>query len=222
MVRALVVSLFSAIASSLAHGAAYVSIVPATPGPYVPGQSLELTVDLFQDLGGEDRLLRLIRLDFSHTDPSIGLDRFAFEFPTIPLMNRYVLFPGLPRPEAVYTGLFPSPTEQLILLGDGTLLHIGRMTVSAPLEPGSYVLDAVTPEVPGNQDFGGSLEWGFGLFPGDVETGLHPLLNAPPVGETDDLNGLGRVFKFSVIPEPATGLMLLLPSLFLARRRFTP
>ncbi len=208
MVKALVVFLFAAFASSLAHGAAYVSIVPATPGPYVPGQSLELTVDLFQDPGSEDRLLRLIQLDFNHSDPAIGLEHFAFDFPTIPPSNLYVLFPGFPWPATAYTGTFPNPMGQLNLPGDGTPLHIGHMTITVPWEPGPYVIDAVTPKDADNPDDGGFLQYGFGLTPDDPRNERWDLLNASPVSEVDDLNGLGRVFKFSVIPEPATAILL--------------
>jgi hypothetical protein len=131
-------------------------------------------VDLRQPPKGDDQLLRFIQLDFSQSDPALGLEApsMTWEFG-----ERHYFEPAGQRPgllAAVYKGhpedpdnpdMGPNPDFQLLLPAAGSL-KIGTFELSMPGTPGDYVLDVLNAD-DADVNHGAALGFGFGFTPDD-------------------------------------------------------
>ena len=184
--------------TGLAGGGAWLVLEPDNPGPYFGGESL--TVDLwFDSLAEADVLLKMIRFDFSQTDPAITTDdEFVFDYSSIPGDSHgYFILesPEMPVPSTTQandcqcTGMF-------IPLTTGESLHIGSVGIQLPTEPGVYEMEALNAAE--SDPFLGALLIVLNFDP------PYPLeFWSAYEGEI-----VGESLSFVVVPEPATLLLL--------------
>ena len=78
--------ILSAIAVSLlfassASAGVVIDVLPTQPGPYAPGERVELDVLFTQEPGGEDRYLRLLQVNIGNSDTALAFDDYLqFDF----------------------------------------------------------------------------------------------------------------------------------------------
>ncbi len=173
--------------ASVAGAGAVIELVPDIPGPYDGGETLAVEVFLRQNPGDVDHLLRLVQLDLTDSDPAFGITfpeahtgisfwdysstQHCFDNPTDCGPDHYIdgeRFDGLPPGDDILVIAFGSAGElgadgdkQLTLLGDGSLLKIGEITVGVPVTAGTFMLDVVN-EDETDPDLAAQVRWGFG------------------------------------------------------------
>ncbi len=201
-------------AASVVHGGAVVNLVPDPLGPYDGGEIVKVGVNLVQEPGGADRFLRFAQLDFERSSEQLGfVGDFVFRPPTICTFiscdwTTYAMFQGYPRPAAAsVTGILDSESMWR-LRADGMPTAIGSFEIRLPAVPGQYLLDAISPLDPDNDDLGALLIFGYGNLPGDDVTEWRP---------GSGLSG-GRLV-FTVVPEPAMAVLLAIGGLAAICRR---
>ncbi len=155
--RAIVITLVLSIAS-IAHAGAVIELVPSTGGPYSFGQIITVDV-ILRNQEPAVRMLEVIQLDFSDSDPAIGFDaNFTFDYSSILLGSSfYAEFPALPVPSTVYISGTSDPNLQFMLPASGTL-HIGSIDVTIPMALGIYIMDVMNTDDPG-VNAGAQLAW---------------------------------------------------------------
>ena len=161
------IALFSATTAS-AQVISMLDLVPQTPGPYGPAETVEVDI-FFVNNEGEDIELRLITLDFSRTTSALGLpETFTFDASTLVGDYLYTRFEIMPKVDIVYTS--PAPLEGFIItVADGQAYFVGTIEVITPMRSGSYLLDAINSAAP-DINFGARLTYGF-----EGRTDLHYL-----------------------------------------------
>ena len=119
-----------------------------TPGPYAPSSSVDVDV-ILTNREGQAIQPRLITLDFSATDPALGLPA-TFHFQLVPPLivdALYSRFETLPKVDIVYTGSDPVPGF-ILDIPDGAQFVLGTITVGLPPSNGSFLLDLFNPGAP--------------------------------------------------------------------------
>ncbi|UCE59330.1 MAG: PEP-CTERM sorting domain-containing protein [Phycisphaerales bacterium] len=181
------------------------------PGPYMGGETLTVDFNVF-DTGltsffsppVDKCYLRGAFLDFSQSDDALMFDSaFAFDLPMDG--GFYVTLPAMPYPSTAYASAIPNPAVQATLSAGGSM-HLGFVSVRVPAAPGTYLIDAATPDPEGAGDpdnWGGRFNFG------------HPdvFWFRPP----DQVSG--GILTLEVIPEPATLTLLAIGGLAVLRRR---
>jgi hypothetical protein len=127
---------------------------------------------------GFDDTVRALAVHEANGDPNLVIEgNFQFDFSTLSDGGaQYALFPELPGPLLLYTGLGPIQGSMLHVPAGGSL-RLGQMEVVTPSVPGAYKLDVASPYAPR----GGSIvSFGFG-GPNDPYTDWLP--------ESGDLTG---------------------------------
>ena len=232
-VRGLVVCGVFAFAS-IAQAGAVLDLVPDNSGPYYGGETVQVDFYLSQPVSS-DHGLRLIQLDFNNTDselystialadshPAAALSFWDFStqagcqfVPSLCGTGHNVEDEvGGARPGIIsitYSDQNPNPDSQLLLAGDGSQLHVGTLEVTLPAYTGAeatYTLDALNAaETDPNK--GGEVRFGFGAGIDEPVTAWR--------AEFGDVTG-GMV-GFTVIPEPASLLLLGIGGIAALRRR---
>lgn len=189
----------SASSASVSHAAVSLSLVPQAPGPYLPGQSLDVDVFLLNE--GEGRMdMRLLQMDFALTDPAIDVHSVEFDFSSI--INNYGY--GDFNSGTVHNRTFiaiPEPWIPTLSYTDGPN-HLSVVRLSLPDEPRDYVLDLLNPLAPDNNT-GALFQWDW----------------APTQSAwSGDGTLTGGRMTLAVIPEPATLLLLVVGAAFGCRR----
>jgi len=208
---------------SVAQGGGVIDLVPDRPGPYLVGETLDVTFLLRQDPAGEPKYIRLMQFDMAASDRELALNSFRFDYSgqqicqMIPALcgTGYEDFSAIPEFEPVqamvFTGMFPEPAN-MIMVPNSEPITVGHLELTLPTAHGVYTLDAMNAAATG-QDDGALVRFGPGCLQ-DCEWSPRP---TPPWGGTPSLTG--GVLELTVIPEPATLALLGLAGLDLLRRR---
>jgi len=169
-------------------------LVPQTPAPYpCGGVSVDVDVILHNHEGMAIQP-RLITLDFSATDPALGLPG-TFHFQLVPPLLGdflYTRFEDMPKVDIVYGSTQPQPGFILDIPDGGSLL-VGTITIDLPTVDGVFTLDAINAAAP-DMNTGARIDYGF-----ENRVTLHTL--------NQNLGG-GTVDIKPCIPEPATIVLL--------------
>ncbi len=187
--------------SSVVQAGVVVELVPDNTGPYFGGESMTVDVWLESDVSWP-LLLRMIQFDFSDSDPALGLDStFDFNFSAVPSGGGGYfssLYPELPVPHAFQSLDCGCPGEYFHLPSDGSL-RIGSIGVQLSGVPGLYRIDMLNADEPDE------------LLGAAIRTAPWLPEFPPPSfywrAFTGDITG--GAYDFVVIPEPATGLLVL-------------
>ena len=183
-------------------------MVPDNPGPYFGGEPL--TVDLWLNSNVDfDVLFKMIRFDFTQTDPDISLASvLAFDYSALPGLNFYWTYPELPVPWTVMPLDCGCPGYYLPF-PSGSMLHIGSIGLELPDDPGVYRIDALNADEP--DEFLGAKIFTFGWPPDYPQVTWRAF-----TGEITD-----GAYDFLVIPEPATLWLLVAGGVVVKLRRST-
>jgi len=116
---------------------------------------------------GFDDTVYALAVHEAYGDPNLVIEGgFQFDFSTLTDGGaEYNLWPGLPGPILIYTGLGPIPGSMLHVPAGGSL-RLGELQVVTPNTPGVYKLDVTSPYGPRG---GSIISFGFG-GPGDPYT----------------------------------------------------
>ena len=228
------------------HAGAVIDLIPTEPGPYMPGQRVEVQVHLSQEPGGRNVFLRMAQFDFADTDPALMLDhRFVFDYSAQNVCTRnpgqcgteHVEFPVLTPlgdgiglvVSTVFTGLARDPERQLRLPPQGAIT-VGSIGVTLPFHPGDYLLDVMNADQV-SRNAGARLDFGFGPASGpDPHITWHAYEDWAIAGGRFTANttaGAGFQFEYDpipgvIIPEPTSLMLLILGGVpLLGRRRRT-
>ena len=186
-------SIVGLLSVSAARGGAVLELVPSKPGPYFGGETLTVDFWLGSDLTRDVDLVG-VQLDFQDTDPRLGLDAEckldSIFYTTAPLGLHYTMQPVLPIPTAFFTYDVLLPPGLLIVLPQGSPLHIGTIGVELPTVAGTYALDALNADET-DLGRGGAL----------VRTGAYWFAH------TGEFSG-GRL-QFNIVPEPSVLWLLI-------------
>lgn len=157
-------------------------LVPASPGPYLPGQSVNVAVWMHSQVAQTIRL-RLAQLDTIDSNPALvlngpdvwppggpnGIREFVFDFSTLAHGFLYFSGPDYPLPAIAYLGSGPITGAILVLPANGSL-RIGHIqSVTLPMSSGSYTLDVMNSDS-SDPNQGATIQFGFGVQPGDPVT----------------------------------------------------
>jgi hypothetical protein len=216
------------IAVNMTHTGAAVfdANVPASLGPF--------NVDIFlaQDPAGSREGLRLVRFDMSDTNPAITLPtQITFRYTgitSVPRSIAHAQFLDLPRVDTVYQptnypnlnandpdftdpdiDLYPWNLNMMVLPASGNYRVASLVGVRLPAVPGVYLLDVMNSDSVGDVNLGAQVTYGFGIDPSDPRLDLR----------ANEGNLSGGQLSFTVIPEPATLILLGLGGVAAAMRR---
>lgn len=197
------VILLTLLTTSRAIAGAVVTLTPATPGPYQPGQDVLIYVFITSSQSIQPRLLGF---DFSKTNPAIGLAP-EFDFNLTPLQEAfYGVFPEMPLP----TWAFNGQDYPVFYLPANVPVHVGSLEITLPtLTCGSYTLDAV------NHAAQSSNEGARIVFGWDQAT----TWSSHNDGNVEITGGTTAFDSLISCPEPTTLALLALGIVPLARRR---
>ena len=148
-------------------------------GHYLPGEVVNVNAYLVQTPAGPNHLLRLAKLHFDATSPSLAIGSIAFQpFSTTGHYVDASLTTGPAGIAAAYffanaANLGPNPTNQLAMLGIGTPALVASFTVTMPAS-GAHVLDVMN-AAGANNDVKAAVTYGFGCAAATpCANGLHP------------------------------------------------
>lgn len=186
-----------------------IDLVPdIDPNNAVGGQTVNVDIFLSQ-AGGQERVLRLMTLDFLQTDPGISLDSWGWDYDGQPICEVLNVCGGigwgefgeLPEVNRTFSGLEPDddPVQGTsIFLGADSSIFMGTLAITLPSDLGDGVnLDALN--LPNeNANDGTRLDFSF----------------ASPTTIRDFSGG-----TLTFVPEPATLALLALGGMAALRRR---
>ncbi len=197
------VILFALLATSRALAGAVVTLTPATPGPYQPGQNVVIDVFITSSQSIQPRLLGF---DFSRTDPAIGLAP-EFDFNLTPLQEAlYGVFPTMPLPIWAFNG----QDYPIFYLPANVPVRVGSLAITMPTSPcGFFTLDAMNYAAQSTLE-GARIDFGWD------PTTTWSSHNDGNVELTGGMTSFGWLIS---CPEPTTLVMLALGIIPLARRR---
>ena len=218
--RGLAAVMMMAMASAAFAGAGVDLVVTPGSGQYDPGESV--LVDMWVT-ASESLLLRSAQIDSRASSGELIFgSHFQFDYSSIGGINQYVEFSALnqgdplrPWPAATIWAATTESQGMLEMLA-GVPFHLGSMTVTLPAVPGEYTLDLLNLA---NEDtnFGAMIQFGFGN--GDQDT-FTTWTSASPGDRGDhSITYDSGPLTLTVVPEPATLILLGLGGLAVLRRR---
>ncbi len=201
--QGLVLGLVLCIASVANAGSTSLELVPATPGPYAQGDTVNVDI-LLHNMEGQDIDLRLAQVDFGSSDSALSIADFDIDLSSLVSGAFYAPFgtdfaSGNAVANATFTALAPVPGFILNVPNGGTL-SLGTAVVTLPSADGSYTLDASNLSAP-DDNSGARVDYGF-----TSRTTVWPI-------------GGGTVDLQVGIPEPATLALLGVGGIAMLRRR---
>jgi len=234
---------FAFAVASVAHAGAIIDLAPTQPGPYMPGQQLEIEFLLSQEPGGEDIFLRFLQFDFADTDPALTLEeefRFDYSAQNACVQDpeqcgiEYAEFPRLTIfgggigvvVSNVFLGFSHDANTQIRLPAAGTI-GVGSIGVTLPTQPGDYLLDVMNADQV-NANGGARFDFGFGPASGpDPHITWHAYDDEAIAGgmfTASTTAGAGFQFEYNPIPgvitpEPASLVLLALGGMAALGRR---
>ncbi len=199
--RIVVLAVLSASAlAGTSHAAVSLSLVPEAPGPYSPGEAINIDVFLVNE--GEGSMdVRLLQVDFALTDPALEVGAFEFDFSSLLTDIRYGDFSSGTVVNRTLTG--GCPVYGCVLQYDEGPNRMASLAVTLPTARGEYVLDLLNPLAPDNNT-GANFQWNWG-----------PTQQA----WSGDGTLTGGRMTLTVIPEPATLLLLAIGAGVVCRTR---
>lgn len=199
-----------------ARASAVVELSPSIPGPFLPGQMIDIYVTLTDNSDAIAHPLRLIGFDSANSDLEHG--PFQWDFSSTPTCQAspdecailYVTLIDGPLDYAVYPGIdYGSYLDFMVSLppaGAGGL-DIGLFAITIPdVEPQELTLDVMNFDTP-DDSTGARLDFGFG--------------NGDPMTTWSAYNGLlaGGQHPIQVVPEPSALALLAAAAMILLRRK---
>lgn len=201
-------ALFVATSGAMAGGV--LELTPAVPGPYQPGELVEVGVSIVNDEGVGVTVLAMV-LSFDDTDPALGLaDEFTWDRSSLADDSGYGWAEQMPRPFVLISGPFLE-SSNVLTIDPGESLLLGTVTVTLPESAGEHVLDAMSAT-----DGGGGISASANFIRDGYSFGDY--------WSPRDGSMTGGTVSMSVVPEPAMlllvavgGLAMLVPG-FMRRR----
>lgn len=202
--QGLVMGLVLCIASVANAGMTSLELVPATPGPYAQGDTVNVDIVL-HNMEGQDIELRLAQVDFADTDPALSVADFSVDLSSLMGDFLYSSFPtdfagGNTISNVTFSGTGTAPGF-ILAVPNGGSLSLGSAVVTLPSADGTYTLDVSNLSAVDNNS-GARFDYGF----------AQRVTLWPVGGGTVDL-------QVGAIPEPATLALLGIGGIAMLRRR---